>query len=55
MILTSHEEYKRTVTISKRMFNFDDCYAEFLQVKMLDLMKTIQDKFKEEISNEIFQ
>ena len=54
MILTSHKEYKRTVTISKRIFNFDDCYAELLQDKMLYLMKAIQDKFKEEISNEIF-
>ena len=54
MLLTSHKEYKQTVTISKRIFNFDYCYAEFLQDKMLDLMKTIQDKFKKEISNEIF-
>ena len=54
MKLTSHKEYKRTVTISKRIFNFDDCYAEFLQNKMLDLMKAIQDKFKEEIGNVIF-
>ena len=42
MILTSHK---------KRIFNFDDCYAGFLQEKMLDLMKAIQDKFKEQISN----
>ena len=54
MILTSHKEFKQTVTISKRIFNFDDRYAEFLQDKMLDLMKSIQDKFKEEINNEIF-
>ena len=54
MILKSHREYKRTATISNPMFNFGDCYAEILEDKMLDLMKAIQDKFKEEISNEIF-
>ena len=54
MLLTSHKEYKQTVTMSKRIFNFDDFCAEFLQDKIFDLMKAIQDKFKEERSNEIF-
>ena len=53
MILTSHKEYKRTVTTSKHIFDFDDCYVEFLQNQMLDLMKPIQEKFKEEICNDI--
>ena len=50
MILTAHEEYKRTVSTSKRIFNFDDYYDEFLQNQILDLMKAIQNKFKEGIS-----
>ena len=50
MILTAHEEYKRTVSTSKRTFNFDDYYDEFLQNQILDLMKAIQNKFKEGIS-----
>ena len=54
MILKAHKEFKRTVSASKRIFNFDYYYAEFLQDKILDLMKTIQDKFEEEISSEIF-
>ena len=41
MILTAHKEFKRTVSVSKRVFNFDDYYAEFLQDKILDLMKAI--------------
>ena len=43
MILTSHKQYKRTVTTAKRIFNFDDYYVEFLQNQMLNLMKSIQD------------
>ena len=41
MILTAHKEFIRTVSVSKRFFNFDDYYAEFLQDKILDLMKAI--------------
>ena len=41
MILTAHKEFKRTVSVSKGVFNFDDYYAEFLQDKILDLMKAI--------------
>ena len=47
-------EYKRTASASKHIFNFDDYYVEFLQNQMLDLMKAIQNKFKEGISSEIF-
>ena len=54
MILTTHKEFKGTVSASKGVFNFDDCYADFLQDKTLDLMKAIQDKFKEEISSDFF-
>ena len=50
MILTAHEEYKRTVSTSKHIFNFDDYYDEFLQKQILDLMTAIQNKFKEGIS-----
>ena len=43
VILTTHKEFKGTVSASKGVFNFDDCYADFLQDKILDLMKAIQD------------
>ena len=55
MILTTYREYKQTLSISKRIFNFDDYYTAFLQTQMLDLKKTVQNKFKEkEIRDEIF-
>ena len=54
MILAPHKEYKQTVSASKRIFNFDDYHAKCLQDRKLDLMKAIQNKFKEAISNEIF-
>ena len=46
MILTTHKEFKGTVSASKGVFNFDDCYADFLQDKILDLMKAIQVNLK---------
>ena len=54
MILTPHKEYKRTVSASKRTFNFDEYHAKCLQDQKFDSMKAIQNKFKEEISNKIF-
>ena len=54
IILTAHKEFKRTVTFSKRIFNFDDYYTEFLQNQMFDLMDDILKQFKEEINSEIF-
>ena len=44
MISAAHKEFKWTVSASKRIFNFDDCYAEILRDKKLDLTKAIQDK-----------
>ena len=55
IILTNYREYKQTLSISKRTFNFDDYYTEFLQTQMLDLKKAVQNKFKEkEIRDEFF-
>ena len=48
MILSAHKDCKRTVTISKRIFNFDNFYIEFLQTQLKDLTMKIQNKFKEE-------
>ena len=54
MITTVRKKFRRTVSISKRIFNFDDYYTDFLHNQMLDLKVDIQKKFKEEISSEIF-
>ena len=55
MILTNYREYKQTLSILKRTFNFDDYYTEFLQTQMLDLKKAVQNKFKgKEIRDEFF-
>ena len=44
MITTTHKKYRRTVSISKRVFNFDEYYTEFLHNQMLDLKVDIQKK-----------
>ena len=48
MILPAHKDCKRTVTISKHIFNFDDFYIAFLQIQLKDLTIKIQNKFREE-------
>ena len=42
MILTSHKEFKRTVSTSKCIFNFDNYYTEFLRNQILDLKEAIK-------------
>ena len=48
MITTAHKKFRRTVSISNPIFNFDDYYNEFLHNQMLDLKADIKKKFKEE-------
>ena len=47
MTKTAHKKFRQTVSISKRLFNFDDYYTEFLHNQMLDLKVDIQKKCKE--------
>ena len=44
MILTPPKEFKRIVSTSKRIFNFDDYYVKLLRDQMLDLKANIQKK-----------
>ena len=47
MTKTAHKKLRQIVPISKRLFNFDDYYTEFLHNQMLDLKIDIQKKCKE--------
>ena len=46
MITTAHKKFRRTVSISKCIFNFDGYYTEFLHNQMLDLGVDVKKNLK---------
>ena len=54
LISKAHKKFTETIIFSKRIIKFDDYNTEFLQNRLLDLESSLQQKFNEELSRDIF-
>ena len=54
LISKAHKKFRQTITFSKRIFNFDGYYTEFLQNQLLNVKAKLHKKFNEELSSAIF-